>query len=95
MELAFAALHQLCGPFLRELGRLPEPQRVALAIAFGLEGGPPPDRFLVGLATLTLLADVAEAQPLVCLIDDVQWLDRASSQVLGFVARRLARKQSF
>jgi DNA-binding CsgD family transcriptional regulator/tetratricopeptide (TPR) repeat protein len=90
MELAFAALHQLCGPFLRELGRLPEPQRVALAIAFGLEDGPPPDRFLVGLATLTLLADVAEAQPLVCLVDDVQWLDRASAQVLGFVARRLA-----
>jgi DNA-binding CsgD family transcriptional regulator len=90
MELAFAALHQLCAPFMRELNRLPDPQRVALATAFGLEAGPPPDRFLVGLATLSLLADVAEVQPLVCLVDDVQWIDRASVQVLGFVARRLA-----
>jgi DNA-binding NarL/FixJ family response regulator len=89
MELAFAALHQLCGPFLDHMERLPGPQRGALAIAFGLESGPPPDRFLVGLAVLTLLSDVAEAQPVVCLVDDVQWLDRASSQVLGFVARRL------
>jgi DNA-binding CsgD family transcriptional regulator len=90
MELAFAALHQLCGPFIDRLDRLPGPQRDALTIAFGLEGGPPPDRFLVGLAVLSLLSDVAEAQPLVCLVDDVQWLDRASAQVLGFVARRLA-----
>jgi tetratricopeptide (TPR) repeat protein len=90
MELAFAALHQLCAPFLDRLERLPGPQRDALAIAFGLESGPPPDRFMVGLAVLTLLSDLAETQPVVCLLDDVQWLDRASAQVLGFVARRLA-----
>ena len=90
MELAFAALHQLCVPFLERLERLPGPQRDALRIAFGLQGGPPPDRFLVGLAVLSLLSDLAEKQPLVCVIDDVQWLDRASAQVLGFVARRLA-----
>ena len=90
MELPFAGLHQLCAPFLAQLERLPGPQGDALATAFGLRFGPPPDRFLVGLAVLTLLADVAEAQPLICLVDDGQWLDRASAQVLGFVARRLA-----
>ena len=90
MELAFAALHQLCAPFLDDLERLPGPQRDALAIAFGLLSGPPPDRFLVGLAVLSLLSEVAETQPLVCIVDDVQWLDRASAQTLGFVARRLA-----
>ena len=89
MELAFAGLHQLCAPLLDRLDRLPVPQRDALGTAFGLSVGPPPDRFLVGLAVLSLLSDAAEAQPLICLVDDAQWLDRASTQVLGFVARRL------
>src|SRR5262245_21727316 len=89
MELAFAGLHQLCGSFQDGIERLPPPQRHALRTAFGLDDGAPPDRFLVGLAVLSLLSDVAEAQPLVCLLDDVQWLDQASAQVLGFVARRL------
>ena len=90
MEMAFAGLHQLCAPFLDRLDRLPAPQREALGTAFGLQTGDPPDRFLVGLAVLSLLSEVAEEQPLVCILDDVQWLDRASTQVLGFVARRLA-----
>jgi DNA-binding CsgD family transcriptional regulator len=90
MELAFAGLHQLCAPFLDSLDRLPAPQHEALRTAFGLRTGDPPDRFLVGLAVLSLLSEVAENQPLVCILDDVQWLDRASAQVLGFVARRLA-----
>src|SRR6201988_485301 len=89
MELPFAALHQVCAPALGNLERLPVPQRDALRIAFGLTAGPVPDRFLVGLAVWSLLADVAEQQPLVCLVDDEHWLDRASAQVLGFVARRL------
>jgi DNA-binding CsgD family transcriptional regulator len=89
MELAFAGLHQLCGPMLDRLQRLPGPQRQALRTAFGLSSGSAPDRFLVGLATLSLLADVAEEHPLVCLVEDAQWLDRASAQVLAFVARRL------
>ena len=89
MELAFAGLHQLCAPMLDRLDRLPGPQRAALATAFGLGPGSAPDRFLVGLAVLSLLADVAETRPLVCLVDDEQWLDDASAQVLGFVARRL------
>jgi DNA-binding CsgD family transcriptional regulator len=89
MELAFAGLHQLCWPMLDRLGRLPGPQADALRIAFGLEAGPAPDRFLVGLAVLSLLSEVAGEQPLVCVVDDVQWLDRASAQVLAFVARRL------
>ncbi|MGP3915171.1 helix-turn-helix transcriptional regulator [Nonomuraea sp. 10N515B] len=89
MELAFGGLHQLCAPFLDRLGRLPEPQRDALGTAFGLSAGTPPDRFLVGLAVLSLLADVAEKEPLVCLVDDAQWLDRVSAQTLAFVARRL------
>ena len=90
MELAFAGLHQLCAPMLGRAGQLPVPQRDALRIAFGLAAGPPPDRFLVGLAVLSLLSEVAGERPLVCLIDDVQWLDQASAQALGFVARRLA-----
>jgi DNA-binding CsgD family transcriptional regulator len=89
MELAFAALHQLCAPMLGELDRLPGPQRTALGVAFGLQDGDAPDRFLVGLAVLSLLSAVAEQRPLLCVIDDSQWLDRASSQVLAFVARRL------
>jgi DNA-binding CsgD family transcriptional regulator len=89
MELAFAGLHQLCGPMLDGLGRLPGPQRDALRIAFGLEAGPAPDRFVVGLAVLSLLSEVAGDRPLVCVVDDAQWLDRASVQVLAFAARRL------
>jgi hypothetical protein len=89
MELAFAGLQQLCAPFLDRLERLPSPQRDALGIAFGQRDGVAPDRFLVGLAVLSLLSDVAEERPLLCLIDDAQWLDRASAQVLAFVARRL------
>jgi DNA-binding CsgD family transcriptional regulator len=90
MELAFAGLHQLCAPMLDRLDRLPEPQREALRTMFGLSAGPVPDRFLVGLAVLGLLSEVAEQRPLVCVVDDEQWLDRASAQALGFVARRLA-----
>jgi DNA-binding CsgD family transcriptional regulator len=89
MELAFAGLHALCAPMLGRLGRLPNPQRDALTTAFGLSAGPPPDRFLVALAVLSLLADIAEEQPLVCIVDDAQWLDRVSAQTLAFVARRL------
>src|ERR1700755_1270990 len=89
MELPFAALHQVCAPLLSSLERLPVPQRDALQVAFGMMSGPAPDRFLVGLAVLGLLADVAEQQPLVCLIDDEQWLDRSSAPVLGVVARGL------
>jgi DNA-binding CsgD family transcriptional regulator len=89
MELAFAGLHQLCAPLLDHLGRLPAPQRDALGIAFGLREGAAPDRFLVGLAVLTLLSEAADERPLLCLVDDAQWLDRASAQVLAFVARRL------
>ena len=90
MELAFAGLHLLCAPMLDRLDRLPVPQREALRTAFGLSVGPPPDRFLVGLAVLSLLAGAAGKRPLICLIDDEQWLDRASAQALGFAARRLA-----
>ena len=89
MELAFAGLHQLCAPFLDRLERLPDPQHDALGTAFGLRRGEAPDRFLVGLAVLTLLSDVAEERPLVCVVDDAQWLDRASTQALAFAARRL------
>ena len=90
MELAFAGLHQLCAPMLDHLDHLPVPQQDALRIAFALAAGPPPDRFLVGLAVLSLLSEVAGERPLICVIDDEQWLDRASAQALGFVARRLA-----
>jgi DNA-binding CsgD family transcriptional regulator len=89
MELAFAALHVLCVPMLDRLGHLPDPQRDALNTAFGRSDGAAPDRFLVGLAVLSLLADAAEEQPLVCIVDDAQWLDRVSAQTLAFVARRL------
>jgi len=90
MELAFAGLHQLCAPMLSRAESLPVPQREALRTAFGLAEGPPPDRFLVGLAVLSLLSGVAAERPLVCVVDDQRWLDRASAQALGFVARRLA-----
>ena len=89
MELPFAAVHQLSMPLFDGLARLPSPQRHALETAFGFSSGPPPDRFFVGLAMLGLLSEGAEAQPLVCLVDDAQWLDRSSAQVLSFVARRL------
>jgi hypothetical protein len=85
----YAGLHQLCVPFLDRLEKLPAPQREALGTAFGMAAGPRPTRFMVGLAVLTLLAEVADEQPLVCLVDDAQWLDSMSSAVLGFVARRL------
>src|SRR5258708_984727 len=90
MELAFAGLQQLCAPMLDRVERLPVPQRDALRTAFGVSAGPAPDRFLVGLAVLSLLSEMAEERPLVCLVDDQQWLDRASAQILVFVARRLA-----
>ncbi|MGW2047708.1 helix-turn-helix transcriptional regulator [Streptomyces sp. NPDC001858] len=89
MELSYAGLHQLCATLVAGLGSLPEPQREALATALGLEAGPAPNRFLVGLATLSLLADSAAKQPLLCVVDDAQWLDRVSAQTLEFVARRL------
>jgi DNA-binding CsgD family transcriptional regulator len=90
MELAFAGLHQLCAPMLDCAGRLPTPQREALLTALGITAGPAPDRFLVALAVLSLLSEVAGDRPLVCIVDDQQWLDSASAQALGFVARRLA-----
>jgi hypothetical protein len=89
MELAYSGLHQLCMPMLDRLERIPAPQRDALATVFGRSPGPAPDRFLVGLGTLTLFALTADEQPLVCIVDDAQWLDHASAQILGFVARRL------
>jgi DNA-binding CsgD family transcriptional regulator len=89
MELAYSGLHQLCAPLLDNLEKLPGPQRDALATVFGLSAGPAPDRLMVGLATLTLVAEAAEEHPLICLIEDSQWLDRSSAQVFGFVARRL------
>jgi hypothetical protein len=89
MELAFAGLQQLCKPLLDHLDRLPGPQCEALQVAFGLSAGPAPDRFLVGLAVLSLLSGAAEERPLICLVDDEQWLDDASAQALGFAARRL------
>src|SRR5262245_17860910 len=93
MELAFAGLHQVCAPMLNRLKRLPAPQREALETAFGISRGPTPDRFLIGLAVLGLLSEAAGERPLVCLVDDVQWLDRASAQALAFVARRLAAER--
>src|SRR5215469_3577105 len=90
IELAFAGLHQLCAPMLDYAQSLPVPQREALRTAFGLAAGPAPDKFLVGLAVLGLMSEAAGERPLMCLVDDEQWLDRASAQALGFVARRLA-----
>lgn len=89
MELAYSGLHQLCAPMLDHLASLPTPQRQALETVFGMSAGPAPDRFLVGLAALTLIAEAAEQQPLLCLVDDAQWLDQGSAQIVGFVARRL------
>jgi DNA-binding CsgD family transcriptional regulator len=90
LELAYAGLHQLCGPYLDRIAALPAPQRTALSIAFGLRPGRPPDRFLLDLAVLTLLRELAEVQPLIWVVDDAQWLDQVSAQTLEFVARRLA-----
>ena len=90
MELAYAGLHQLCARMLEHADAIPAPQRDVLHTAFGLAAGPPPDRFLIGLAVLSLLSEVAREQPLICLIDDLQWLDQASAQAMGFTARRLA-----
>jgi hypothetical protein len=89
MELPFAALQQLCGRMLGGLDQLPGPQRDALGVAFGLRAGSAPDRFLVGLAVLGLLSEEAAGRPLLCLVDDAQWLDQASAQALAFAARRL------
>jgi len=89
MELPFAGLQQLFGSTLGSLERLPDPQRDAVEVAFGLRSGTAPDRFEVGLAMLALLAEVAEQEPIVCIVDDAQWLDQASARTLAFVARRL------
>jgi DNA-binding CsgD family transcriptional regulator len=89
MELPFAGLNELCGPWVDEIGHLPAPQRDAIAVAFGLASGEAPSRFLLGLAVLNLMAEMARERPLIALVDDAQWLDRASAQILGFVARRL------
>ena len=89
MELPHAGLHQLCAPFADRIDNLPGPQRDALGTAFGRRGGEAPSRFLLGLAVLGLVSDVAEEKPLLWILDDAQWLDEASSQTLAFVARRL------
>jgi DNA-binding CsgD family transcriptional regulator len=89
VELAYASLHQLCSPLLGHLVGIPVPQREALEVVFGLRTAPAPDPFLVGLAVLSLLCDASEQQPLLCIVDDAQWLDRASARTLAFVARRL------
>src|SRR5450432_2771793 len=93
MELPFAAVQQLCSPFLDSWDRLPQPQHEALGVAFGLITGPVPNPFLVGLAVLGLLAEAAEERPLLCVVDDSQWLDRASARSLAFVARRLVAEK--
>jgi DNA-binding CsgD family transcriptional regulator len=93
LELPYAALHALLLPHLERADRLPGPQRDAIGTAFGLVSGPAPNPFLVGMATLTLLADVAQSAPLLCTVDDAQWLDQASAQVLAFVARRILADQ--
>ncbi|AWB93137.1 AAA family ATPase [Aeromicrobium chenweiae] len=92
-QFAFAGLHQLCAPMLERAGALSDPQRAALDVALGFRGGAAPNRFLVGLAALTLLSEVADERPLLCIVDDVQWLDQASAQVLAFVARRLVAER--
>jgi DNA-binding CsgD family transcriptional regulator len=93
MELAFASLHQLCSPLLGGLSSLPPPQRHALEVVFGLRAGAAPDRFLVGLAVLSLFSELADERPLLCVVDDAQWLDHASALTLAFVARRLLAEQ--
>lgn len=93
MQFAFAGLHQLCLPLMDRAAALPKPQQSALGVAFGLHGGTAPDRFLVGLATLNLLAEAAEEEALLCLVDDAQWMDEASAQVLAFVARRVGAER--
>lgn len=93
MELAYASLHQLCAPLLHQLDGLPAPQRVALEVVFGISVGPPPGRFLVGLALLSLLVNAARTRAVLCLVDDAQWLDESSAQVLTFVARRLGQER--
>jgi DNA-binding CsgD family transcriptional regulator len=93
MELPYAALQQLCSPMLDLSERLADPQRAALTVAFGLSTGPTPNRFLVGLAVLGLLSEAAEERPLLCVVDDAQWLDRASARALAFVARRLVAEK--
>lgn len=92
-HFAYAGLHQMCAPLLDRLDALSDPQQAALSVAFGRRGGPAPDRFLVGLASLHLLAEVAEEEPLLCIVDDAQWIDEASAQVLTFVARRLGAER--
>src|SRR5215468_8547551 len=89
MELPYAGLHQLCTPMLDRLDGLPEPQQIAIRVALGLAPGDSPDRFLVALAALGLLSATAEERPLFCIVDDFQWLDEATAQAVGFVARRL------
>jgi len=89
VELAFAGLHQLCAPLLDGLAQLPGPQRAAIETAFGVSAGVPPDPFFVGLGVLGLLSAAAAARPLLCVVDDVQWLDQASARALGVAARRL------
>src|SRR6202021_2573005 len=89
MELPFAGLHQLCAPMLGRLESLAGPQRRALSVAFGLAGGDSPDRFMVALAVLSLMSETSEEQPILCVVDDTQWLDQASAPVLGVVARHL------
>src|SRR3954470_12420489 len=88
MELAFSSLHQLCGPMLDRLPRLPAPQRQALEVVFGRTSGAGPDRFLAGLGVLSLMSEVGDERPLLCVVDDAQWLDQASALTLAFVARR-------
>ena len=90
MELPFAALQRLCAPILDRLAELPGPQSSALNVAFGLVGGDPPDRLVVGLAVLTLLSELAAERPVICVLDDAQWLDHASAQALAFAARRVS-----
>ncbi|GAA1133302.1 LuxR family transcriptional regulator [Kribbella jejuensis] len=89
MELAYAGLHQLCRPFLDRMNHLPPPQQEALGTALGLRSGSPPDRFLIGLAVLNLLSDAAGSKPVLCVVDDAQWVDLMSARILAFVARRL------
>ena len=94
MELGFASLHQLCAPLLDRLPELPDPQRKAVEIVFGMSAGPAPDRFFVGLAVLGLFAAAAEQRPLLCVVDDAQWLDHASALTLAFVTRRLSGSET-